>query len=157
MKDTYFKKFGNNVASMVSTIAGDHLVIITHVWTNPHGEGFRGKGYASQLFDEVLEDADNEHKVLMLSIHVDPDGLTFEEVAEWYKRCGFVFVQEGDPTMRRDPQTPTAKRFGVENMSQVHFRKRRITPDYMADLERAVGFTQEADDPSTETNHPFLP
>jgi ribosomal protein S18 acetylase RimI-like enzyme len=111
------------VVVMIYTM-GRGPTLITHIWTHPD---YRGRRYASKLFDEVLADADKEGQQLILSVQPDPGGMTWLQLAEWYKQRGFVparladFYEDGDGTMIRNPRT---------------------LPDYMADLERDLGFTQ---------------
>ena len=51
---------------------------------------YRGNGYASALLDEVLADADSEGVTLYLEIVPDGTGLSFEQLAAFYERKGFV-------------------------------------------------------------------
>jgi ribosomal protein S18 acetylase RimI-like enzyme len=98
----------NIVVGMIYTM-GRNPTLITHIWAHPD---YRDQRYASGLLAEVLLDADREGQQLMLSIQPDPGGMTWLQLAEWYKRCGFVpsrladFYEDGDSTMTRSPSSP---------------------------------------------------
>ena len=72
--------------------------------------GGRGKGYASQLLNTVLTDADAEGVSLLLS--VDPDqGIDFDRLRNWYLRLGFRQFSPDDPrTLLRTAHPPTPER-----------------------------------------------
>jgi GNAT superfamily N-acetyltransferase len=97
-----------SVASMVylMTTTKDKPTLVTHIWTRPD---LHGKGFARELFNQVLKDADDENVVLMLSITPDPGGMSYEQLHDWYLRCGFRYYSDGDndgyqdPTMLREP------------------------------------------------------
>jgi hypothetical protein len=68
------------------------------------GNEERGKGYATQLLNEICMDADRERIRLWLEIAPDEsNGLDYVQLLSWYKRHGFEqFMMEG--IMVRDPQ-----------------------------------------------------
>jgi hypothetical protein len=51
-------------------------------------EGYRGRGIASKLLRECLDDADAEGVILWLAISPS-DGLSYQALRNWYKRHGF--------------------------------------------------------------------
>lgn len=63
---------------------------------------FRGKGYASKLFDEVLAEADKENVTLLLSVEPDGTGLDSTALFAFYASRGFEVMQE--TTMIRYPK-----------------------------------------------------
>lgn len=80
-------------------------VLVTHIWTRKDA---RGHGHASELFNEVLKQADDEGVRMMLSIDPDPGGLLYTQLYNWYVRCGFHYFLDPDgdwqdPTMIRYP------------------------------------------------------
>lgn len=50
----------------------------------------RHKGYAHELLQQILDDADKEHINLYLEISPS-DGLTYQELEAWYMRHGFHY------------------------------------------------------------------
>lgn len=61
----------------------------------------RGKGYGSKLLDSILEDADTERVILQLEVS-SSDGLTYDQLVNWYKRRGFRQTNTG--YMKRMPK-----------------------------------------------------
>jgi GNAT superfamily N-acetyltransferase len=117
MKDTYARRIEPLQEGGMPGLAS------IDVWRTPVREGkykgaviiarvkvtrkFRGRGYASALWKEVLRDADAEGITLLLSIQPDVDnGLDAEALIAWYKKLGFELVEgEGwGAMMRRQPR-----------------------------------------------------
>lgn len=70
---------------------------------------FRGQGWASRLFDQVVADADAEGATLILNVDPDGTGLGLHELRAFYGRRDFrpwgpdpEHIENG---MRRDPRT----------------------------------------------------
>jgi predicted GNAT family N-acyltransferase len=53
---------------------------------------FRGQGHARELMRQIIKDADRENVTLTLGISPS-DGLTFEQLRQWYERRGFKRVR----------------------------------------------------------------
>lgn len=108
MKDAYFDYDEENhhlttVSAMPQTKdeAGQDMLLITGIQTSRAG---RNQGRARKLLQFVLDQADKEHVILMLAVDPDP-GIDRDRLVQWYERVGFKFVQDGDPTMKRLPQS----------------------------------------------------
>lgn len=106
MKDTYFDYDEENhhlttVSGLPGTDdAGREFYLITGVQTSRAG---RNQGRARKLLQHVLDQADAEGVILMLSVDPDP-GVDFKRLTAWYERLGFKFIEDGDPTMKRFPR-----------------------------------------------------
>lgn len=61
----------------------------------------RGKGYGSKLLDSILKDADIERVILQLEVSPS-DGLSYDQLINWYKRKGFRQTNIG--YMKRMPK-----------------------------------------------------
>lgn len=88
--DSYVRHGGAASASLLSNPSGEGPVIVTeiHVW-----QGFRGRGWASDLLKEITASADREGVVLMLSVDPGPFGLDAQQLVDWYSRHGFQQVE----------------------------------------------------------------
>lgn len=99
MRDTYADA-AHGVT--IDLMPGDVVWLLCRVMTAAH-LGFRGQGYARQLMDQVLADADAEHIALILS--VEPGAGTDEtRLRAWYARLGFTQLMPDDrDTLIRHP------------------------------------------------------
>lgn len=73
---------------------------------------FRNKGYMRGLMKRVLEDADKEGIILLLTSGVGKDdgsGMTADELVDWYCELGFDAIAPGrypgTTVMQRAPRT----------------------------------------------------
>jgi len=64
-------------------------------------KNFRGRGYASTLLHEVLEECDKRKIPLYLEILPSGD-MDYSQLMAWYMRCGFVRID--DNLFKREPQ-----------------------------------------------------
>lgn len=72
-------------------------------------EGERGKGWGTYLMNAVMEDADREDKILLLTSGLGySTGLDARQLADWYASLGFDAVApgrtEGTTVMQRIPR-----------------------------------------------------
>lgn len=76
---------------------GTPTCIIQGVEVHPK---YRSQGVARALMKQVLEDADAEGQTLVLSVTHQTEehrgGLSFQQLWDWYSRCGFEPWTEGD-------------------------------------------------------------
>lgn len=66
----------------------------------------RGQKIARRLMAEVVADAEKEGALLFLDVRPSRDGLkdmSFDQLVEWYSRCGFMPSRLGFPSMIRVP------------------------------------------------------
>jgi ribosomal protein S18 acetylase RimI-like enzyme len=63
----------------------------------------RGKGYGTQILDQILKDADQERVTLVLEVYAsDMRGImTKDKLIEWYRRHGFHMVNHAQGLMER--------------------------------------------------------
>jgi GNAT superfamily N-acetyltransferase len=67
----------------------------------------QGRGAATRLMAQVLEDADREGVTLMLAIEPDyilNPNMDEDRLRNWYKRLGFCPVPGSDTDMKREPR-----------------------------------------------------
>lgn len=60
---------------------------------------FQRQGHGGRLFQQVLDDADREGVTLLLTAYGSDnkrDGLTHEQLIDFYKRRGFILYDEND-------------------------------------------------------------
>jgi len=65
---------------------------------------YRGQGWASKIFDRVCADADKFNKILMLSVEPDGTGLDSDALEAFYRRRGFIHIEESETGMVRYPK-----------------------------------------------------
>ena len=72
----------------------------------------RGRGYASQIMQRIVDDADRCCRVLML--HPEPYGLIgITDLITFYQKCGFIVIQEYPVIMARQPNFDQLPNSGV--------------------------------------------
>lgn len=73
----------------------------------------RKRGYATQLMQRIVDDADMSYRVLML--RPEPYGLTgITDLVHYYQKFGFIVIQDDPVIMARQPR-------GAQQMSdQAH-------------------------------------
>lgn len=80
---------------------------VLRVWTDPE---HRKQGYATELMQTIIKDADIEGVVLMLNPRTFGAGGGLENLAPWYERFGFMVIQKKPVVlMARMPQVYKAK------------------------------------------------
>lgn len=80
---------------------------VVRVWTDPE---HRKQGYATELMQTIIKDADIEGVVLMLNPRTFGAGGGLENLAPWYERFGFMVIQKKPVVlMARMPQVYKAK------------------------------------------------
>lgn len=73
---------------------------VVRVWTDAE---HRGQGYASAVMAEIIRDADKTGTVLMLK--PTPFGrVGVLDLVGWYRRFGFIVIQNKPVLMARQPQ-----------------------------------------------------
>lgn len=91
MKKLYTDAYGH--ASVTLVKVSDEEWEIQNVWTNL---GYRKKGHMRLVMRRVLEDADSEQVILLLTSGVGrASGMSAEELVEWYSRLGFDALAPG--------------------------------------------------------------
>lgn len=73
---------------------------IVRVWTD---KDHRGEGYATQLMQEVCNDADSSNMVLILRPQPFDANISKAKLIEFYKRFGFSKMQDDPVLMARAP------------------------------------------------------
>lgn len=63
----------------------------------------QGKGDARELMRGLFEEADKDEITLMVTVHPYADGLTAEQLEDWYARMGFFELQDEPLIMIRLP------------------------------------------------------
>ncbi len=76
-------------------------------------ERYRGQGYASAMFQRVLDDADRENVTLVLNV-VPDGGLDHNQLCSWYRRCGFKMTSPN--TYYRKPNHERIFRKDLQNV-----------------------------------------
>lgn len=72
----------------------------------------RSKGYASQIMQRIIDDADRCCRVLML--HPEPYGLiSATDLISFYQRFGFIVIQDEPVIMARQPNIDQLPNSGV--------------------------------------------
>lgn len=72
----------------------------------------RGKGYASQIMQRIIDDADRCFRVLML--HPKTYGLTgITNLITFYQKFGFIVIQDEPVIMARQPNFDQLPNSGV--------------------------------------------
>lgn len=99
MRDGYYNMEHGATVDLIKS-SDSSLVIITRIMVTAQQ---RGKGYARELMERVIEDADEEGVLLMLSVEADPGGLDEKTLKAWYTRLGFEILPGSDTTMVRRP------------------------------------------------------
>jgi predicted GNAT family acetyltransferase len=79
---------------------GDRVREVVKVWTDP---GHRAQGYATELMKQVCEEADVEGVVLILQPRPFENNISKDKLIAWYKRFGFVKLQDKPVLMARAP------------------------------------------------------
>lgn len=104
MKQMYFDRESRTVADLVEIEPGCYLMTRINV-----PKTSRGRGLASTLLKDIVEDADEEGATL--EIHPMASGrLTRKELVSWYMRYGFGWgrsrIEPGDPieVLVREPK-----------------------------------------------------
>jgi len=100
MQHTYSD--GEHFATVYLLSVNDKNAYIITGWEI--NQRYRGRGYASKLFDRVCADADNEGATLMLSVEPDGTGLDLIALFAFYESRGFVRMNESDVGMIRHPK-----------------------------------------------------
>lgn len=102
MKPVYTMWDGQkNIVGYAMTMGSDHWgepALLTTLYVIPK---YRGLGHGPALLKAVCKDADREHKDLVLSLHPDPE-VDYDRYAEFFRKEGFEFVDQPDPTMYRN-------------------------------------------------------
>lgn len=91
MNHGYFDLKSGAQVDLIHGKLDDQISIITRIVVPKNS---RGQRHASKLMERVLEDADAEQVMLVLAVESYDDGLTNEQLAEWYERLGFVWMRE---------------------------------------------------------------
>lgn len=107
---------GVTVDLMFSSKADDKIAIISRIEVT---RKLRGNGFASEIMQQVLDDADEEGYMLILAVESDGTGLSNEALAGWYERMGFKWMTSAD---LRLPDWPLTE---VEDTGLVMVRKPR--------------------------------
>lgn len=103
MKSAYFLPLGGGSKPGLAEVdlwqmeAGSYVVSRVIVSAE-----YRGQGYARQLMQEVLRDADAAGVTLLLEINPYGD-MTYEQLESWYMRLGFC--KDGSGVYRREANT----------------------------------------------------
>ena len=63
-----------------------------------------GQGHASKLLKQVCQEADKNKVILMVLVDPFEDGLSKQELRDWYSRLGFDILQETPTIMTRMPE-----------------------------------------------------
>lgn len=100
MKTTYFNL---DEGAMIHLMPGDEVYLVTEVSVRP---GYRRRGAASRLMDEMIADADREGVPLILTVQPDVPGvgLDFDQLVAFYSRKGFTEL-DSEGTMVREPKS----------------------------------------------------
>lgn len=75
-------------ANIPASLAG--VLEVVRVWTDPEA---RRQGYATELMKSIVEDADIEGVVLILTPRTFGKTAGLEDLAKWYERFGFATIQ----------------------------------------------------------------
>lgn len=104
MRPVYMDMESRTIADLVEVSPNHYLITRINV-----PREVRGKGLASSLLKEIVEEADTEGATL--EIHpVSSGGLTRKELVSWYMRHGFHWgrsgIEPGDPiqVLIREPR-----------------------------------------------------
>jgi len=82
----------------VSSHLRGHLRELTHLHSSE-----QGKGHARELMRSLFEEADKDEITLMVVVQPYEDGLTAEQLEDWYARMGFFELQDEPLIMIRLP------------------------------------------------------
>lgn len=85
-----------------SQAVAPHLRGLLRELTHLHS-GEQGKGHARELMRSLFEEADAEKVSLMVIVQPYEDGLTKEQLEQWYSRMGFFELQDEPLIMTRLP------------------------------------------------------
>jgi len=77
------------------------VIYVEDVWVDPR---HRGNGLASEMLQELTEWADRNGQRATLTIDPRGDGLTADQLREWYGRYGFAARNSTSLRMVREPQ-----------------------------------------------------
>lgn len=92
-------------ANLPESLAG--VLEVVRVWTDPEA---RRQGYATELMKSIVQDADIEGVVLILTPRPFGKSAGLEKLAKWYERFGFSTIQKQPIVlMARMPQVFAAK------------------------------------------------
>jgi ribosomal protein S18 acetylase RimI-like enzyme len=88
MKTCYTTRLGSTALAIADLVAPGETAnhwVVTRINVP---RDYRGQGYARQLLQQILDDADSEQ--VTLAVEVSPsDGLNFGSLVAWYRRYGF--------------------------------------------------------------------
>lgn len=101
MRDGYYDMVHGAQVDLLPSLAkmDDNIAIVTRIIVP---KGRRGHGYASKLMEKVLNDADEEGCMLVLAVESYDDGLTNEQLADWYERLGFKWMKANQLSLGMD-------------------------------------------------------
>lgn len=85
-------------SQVVSSHLRGHLRELSHLHSTE-----QGKGHARELMRNLFEEADKDEITLMVTVHPYEDGLTGEQLEDWYTRMGFFELQDDPKIMIRLP------------------------------------------------------
>jgi GNAT superfamily N-acetyltransferase len=92
-------------ANLPASLAG--VLEVVRVWTDPEA---RRQGYATELVKSIVQDADIEGVVLILTPRTFGRSAGLEDLAKWYERFGFAVIQKKPIVlMARMPQVYKTK------------------------------------------------
>jgi GNAT superfamily N-acetyltransferase len=92
-------------ANLPASLAG--VLEVVRVWTDPQA---RRQGYATELVKSIVQDADIEGVVLILTPRTFGRSAGLEDLAKWYERFGFAVIQKKPIVlMARMPQVYKTK------------------------------------------------
>ena len=85
-------------SQVVSSHLRGHLRELSHLHSTE-----QGKGHARELMRSLFDEADKDEITLMVTVHPYKDGLTGEQLEDWYTRMGFFELQDDPKIMIRLP------------------------------------------------------